>query len=166
MAEETTKTEETKGGSSKIKLIGLIVIGVGLGLALGKFMLFKPAPAGTTVVIEAPSTTVFSRLDATTVALDAKSINLAAGHYAKVQVTVYMAPSGKAEKGKGGASDEMKDKLAKINADMIAYMSGKDLVEVSTPEFQQELRTFLMEEADVDYKGAVADIQISEFVTQ
>jgi flagellar basal body-associated protein FliL len=166
MAEEAQKTEAAKAGTSKVMLVGLIIIGLGLGLVVGKFVLFKPTAAGTTVVIESPVTTVFSRLDATTITLDSKSINLAAGHYAKVQVTVYMAAEGAGHGGEAVKPEAMKDKLAKVNADMIAFISGKGLDEVSTSEFQQELRRFLMEEAEVDYHGAIADIQISEFVTQ
>ena len=158
MAEEPEKTEEKPKGSMK-KTIGMIVIGVGVGLLVGKMFLFKSAPASTTVVVEAPVTTVFNRMEAVSVTLDSISVNLEAGHYAKVQATVFFTAEGGAALGAEAKADVLKPKLAKINSDIDTYMTGKSPAEVNTPEFKRELRNFLMEEADVDYEGHIADIQ-------
>jgi hypothetical protein len=160
---ENTEVEKAKGGMKKT--IGLVVIGLGVGLLVGKMFLFKSEPASTNVVVEAPTTTELNRLAATSVTLDSKSVNLADGHYAKIQVTVYLQEAG-AGHGTAATGDALKPSLAKINADLIAFVSGKPIEEVASAAFQQELRTFLLEEAHVDYHGAVADIQISDFVTQ
>lgn len=169
MAEETAAAEPAKPKGGLKKTIGLVVIGLGVGLLVGKMFLFKSEPASTEVIVEAPVTTVFNRLESTSVTLDSKSINLADGHYAKVQVTIYLSAAGTELLGGHGETpeaDALKPKFAKVNADLIAYISGKTLTEASTPAFQQELRTFLLEEAEVDYEEAVADIQITDFVTQ
>lgn len=158
MAEEPEKTEEKPKGNMK-KTIGMIVIGVGVGLLVGKMFLFKSSPASTTVVVEATETTVFSRLHAVSVTLDNVIVNLAGGHYASIKTTVFFSAEGGAELGAHAKPEELKPKLAKISADIDTYVAGKTVEEVTTEDFKRELRLFLMEEAEVDYEGAIADIR-------
>lgn len=159
MAEEVATTEEKPKGNMK-KTIGTIVIGVGVGLLVGKMFLFKSSPASTTVVVEAPVTTVFSRLHVVSVRLDDVIVNLAGGRYASIKPTAFFTTEASTELGAEAKPDVLKPKLAKISSDIDVYTAGKTLEEVTSDEFKRELRNFLMEEADVDYEGAIADIQV------
>jgi hypothetical protein len=166
MADEEQKTEEKKSSGGLKKTIGLVVIGLGVGILAPKLPVvggfFPKTEPGTQVIVESPETTVFNRLESTAVELSDSTINLAAGHYARVKITVYMAA---ADAAGGHAAPEdpetLKPKFAKIVSDAEAFVSGKSVAEVSTTAFKSELRTFLIDEAHVDYHGHIADIQVS-----
>jgi hypothetical protein len=166
MAEEEAKTPEAEKASGGMKkTIGLVVIGLGVGILAPKLPVvggfFPKTEPGTQVVVESPVTTVFNRLEATAVELGDSTVNLASGHYARVKVTVFMSAAGGDGHGGGGKPEELKPKFAKIVSDAEAFVSGKALTEVSSTEFKRELRSFLLEEAHVDYHGSIADIQVS-----
>lgn len=158
MAEETAATETAKPKGGMKKTIGLVVIGLGVGLLVGKMFLFKSEPASTNIVIPPTESTVFSRLHVVSVKLDDVIVNLAGGRYASVKPTVFFSAEASAELGAHAKPDELKPKLAKISSDIEVFTAGKTLDEVMSAEFKRELREFLKEEAEVDYEGAVADI--------
>lgn len=134
----TEPTTESGGGRSK--LIGIIVLVIGVGAA-GWWFFLKPTPEAEPKPGEV-------------VQLEPVQVNLAGGHYLRLGMALQLTD--KAHEADGSKA---------LDA-AISLFSGLPVGEVNKPAERDKLKEELTTELDHLYHGDVMDVYFTEFVTQ
>ncbi|MCL2091198.1 MAG: flagellar basal body-associated FliL family protein [Micrococcales bacterium] len=152
---EPTKAEKpkkAKGGKKKLVVLVAAVLVVAVAAAAAYFLVLAP---GGDDHADAPPRPV------AVVQFEARSLNLADGHYLRLGIALELA---KTEGGHGGGGDL--DAAPALDA-AIAVFSGRTVAEVTDPETREQLRAELLTKVQ-EYYGAdvVMGVKFSDYVTQ
>jgi flagellar FliL protein len=140
--------EKEAGKGGKMKLIIMLAPTVLLVAALAWFMFLKPGPAAAPAEEPPP-------VPGIVVPLEPVTINLAAGHYLKLGMTLQ-------------ATADVKEALdgSKALDEAIALYSGMAIEEISTADGRQQTKEDLIEKVKEKYENEVFDIYFTTFVYQ
>lgn len=127
-------------GGGRTKLIGIVVLVIGVGAA-GWWFFLKPTPKAEPKPGEV-------------VQLEPVQVNLAGGHYLRLGMALQLTE--KAHEADGSKA---------LDA-AISLFSGLPVGEVNKPAERDKLKHELVEELDHRYHGEVMDVYFTEFVTQ
>jgi flagellar FliL protein len=147
------QTQETGGGGGKKKLILMVLPVLLLVGALAYFFVLKPAPTPQEAAAAAAEAAKPS--PGVVVPLDAITVNLAAGHYLKLGMTlqatsdVKEAPSG-----------------AKALDAAISLYSGMTIDEIADAKGREKSKKELIEKVSELYEKEIYDIYFTTFVYQ
>lgn len=135
------ETDEVAPKKSRKRLIIVLVIVVAVLAAAAYLLVLKPKGNG------APQ-------PGTVLALDEQTVNLAGGHYLKVQASLQLT--------KKAAADL---DGSKAENDIINLFSGQEVGSLDTGKVREDLQEQLKNELIKDYDGQVMDVYLTEFVT-
>lgn len=176
MAEEEEAKEGKKGKEKKEKgksnLVPAIVVAIGLifaGKMLGGGKSATPATALPVATATAESSDTLDckvedikkpPKEGPVDKLDAISINLANGHYAKVGIALQLSSAVNLETFKAeGAEVKALDKV-------IAVIGGRDMAEFGSPQAIEAVKEKITEEVRPAFKCEVLEVLFTEFVMQ
>lgn len=151
---KTEEKEEAKGGGGKLKLILMILPTVLLAVALAYFMFLKPSGTDAAAA-EAEATPTSTFVPGVVVPVDPITINLAAGHFLKLGMTL-QASADVAEAPSG----------AKALDAAIELYSGMTIDEIATAKGRDKTKKELVEKVTELYEKEIYDIYFTTFVYQ
>ncbi len=140
LASKAPAEPAAESGGGKSKLIGIIVLVIGVGAA-GWWFFLKPTPEAKAKPGEV-------------VQLEPVQVNLAGGHYLRLGMALQLTD--KAHEADGSKA---------LDA-AISLFSGLPVGEVNKPAERDRLKEELKTELDHLYHGDVMDVYLTEFVTQ
>lgn len=130
-----------KGGRSRKKLLGILIIVLALVGGAGYWFVLKPGGSAE------PKPGAIMSLEST-------QINLASGHYLKIGLALQLTDS-------AGELDG-----SKALDDTIELFSGLPVAQVSRPASRHALKKKLVKALSESYDGDVMGVYFTEFVTQ
>ena len=137
-AEEATEAPPPRSRRKLVMVLGIVVVLLAAVWFVGvKPRLSDPAqkPAGV-------------------LALNEQTINLAGGHYLKIQISLQLTKKAKEDLDGSKAQDKI-----------ISLFSGKDVGQLNSAKVRTALKQQLVEELTHAYDGEVMDVYLIEFVT-
>jgi len=137
----TTETDEVAPKRSRKRLIIVLVIVVAVLAAAAYLFVLKPKGSN------APR-------PGTVLALDEQTVNLAGGHYLKIQASLQLTTKAAADLDGSKAEN-----------DIIDLFSGQEVGDLDTGTTRERLQEQLKNELIKDYDNQVMDVYLTEFVT-
>lgn len=160
-ATEGAEAPEAKGSSKKLIIIGVAML-LG-GVFAGKTFFGGTAAQTTTVVLKTEPTVTIDYATATAIPLQKQAVLLTDGWYLSFSLTVTLAPEeGAAEEGKIDLAAEA-PKFEYLRDEARQFIAGHTSTDVQGVRFVEELKTHLMERAELRYGEKVAAIAIGDW---
>lgn len=157
---EPVEAEEVKKSSKKFVILGALLV-VAAFVVGQKMSSSGSAVSSTVVVVDNSTTTTIDPLLKVAIPLDPVVVNLSDGRFLKVVMTITVVPE---SGGEAIDPETMKPRFDTLRDEALSYLSGHTADEVLEKKFKTEFKAHMLERAELEFKDAIGDIAIPEWV--
>lgn len=161
-----TEAEPAKAGKSRLLIAGVLCVAI----AGGGFVIGGRMSGGAEAEVVVEEAEEVEPVIAEIVDLEPINVNLAAGHYLRVAVSLGLSAHDEEEGGGGGhgkdAEAESSFATAPASDLVVGTFSGRAMEELSTHEGRESARHDLLEGLEQYYGHSVITVLFTEFVMQ